>query len=100
MVIMQARPVPKQSDNEGERKENENEEEKDEDISVPGSSYVKLVPFTPQPVLPGNTNTFKNSYYPCYMVSNLRNRILCLLLLSNVHVITSHKRIYFFIMGK
>ncbi|XP_057196006.1 focadhesin isoform X2 [Triplophysa rosa] len=48
----QARPVPNQSDNEVERKDNENEEEKDEDISVPGSSYVKLVRFTPQPVLP------------------------------------------------
>ncbi|XP_056600111.1 focadhesin isoform X3 [Triplophysa dalaica] len=48
----QARPVPNQSDNEGERKDNENNDEKDECISVPGSSYVKLLRFTPQTVLP------------------------------------------------
>ncbi|ROL45532.1 Focadhesin [Anabarilius grahami] len=46
----QARPVPKQPDEEDEEKENENE--KDEDISVPGASYVKLVCLTPQSILP------------------------------------------------
>uniref|UniRef100_A0A672R8N2 Focadhesin n=1 Tax=Sinocyclocheilus grahami TaxID=75366 RepID=A0A672R8N2_SINGR len=44
----QARPIPKQPEEEDEGKENE----KDEDISVPGASYVKLVCLTPQSVLP------------------------------------------------
>lgn len=46
----QARPVPKQPDEEDEGKENENE--KDEDISVPGASYVKLICLTPKSILP------------------------------------------------
>ncbi|XP_077083940.1 focadhesin isoform X2 [Siphateles boraxobius] len=46
----QARPVPKQLDEDDEGKENESE--KDEDISVPGASYVKLVCLTPQSILP------------------------------------------------
>ncbi|KAG1959357.1 focadhesin [Pimephales promelas] len=46
----QARPVPKQPDEDDEGKENGNE--KDEDISVPGASYVKLICLTPQSILP------------------------------------------------
>ncbi|XDV18883.1 hypothetical protein PO909_024481 [Leuciscus waleckii] len=46
----QARPVPKQPDEEDEGKDNENE--KDEDISVPGPSYIKLICLTPQSILP------------------------------------------------
>ncbi|KAG7462013.1 hypothetical protein MATL_G00197400 [Megalops atlanticus] len=45
----QARPPAKCPDSEEESKE---EEEKEEDVSVPGSSYVKLVGLTPPAVLP------------------------------------------------
>uniref|UniRef100_A0A8C1DI18 Focadhesin n=1 Tax=Cyprinus carpio carpio TaxID=630221 RepID=A0A8C1DI18_CYPCA len=46
----QARPPPKQPEEEDEGKENE--DDKDEDVSVPGTSYVKLVCLTPRSVLP------------------------------------------------
>uniref|UniRef100_A0A8C1DHG3 Focadhesin n=1 Tax=Cyprinus carpio carpio TaxID=630221 RepID=A0A8C1DHG3_CYPCA len=45
-----ARPPPKQPEEEDEGKENE--DDKDEDVSVPGTSYVKLVCLTPRSVLP------------------------------------------------
>lgn len=49
-LIWQARPEGKQPcDQDEEEKENENEE----DLTVPGSSYIKLVGLTPWPVLPG-----------------------------------------------
>lgn len=96
MIILQARPVPNQSDNEGERKDNEDNDEKDESISVPGSSYVKLVRFTPQPVLPGITNTTIPSKTVIMHVSNLRNLIMCILLCSNVHPLKE----YTFKLGK
>uniref|UniRef100_A0A8C2EJ14 Focadhesin n=1 Tax=Cyprinus carpio TaxID=7962 RepID=A0A8C2EJ14_CYPCA len=43
-------PPPKQPEEEDEGKENE--DDKDEDVSVPGTSYVKLVCLTPRSVLP------------------------------------------------
>ncbi|MCJ8731689.1 hypothetical protein PDJAM_G00202250 [Pangasius djambal] len=47
-----ARPELKQPcEQDEEEKENENEE----DLTVPGSSYIKLVGLTPRPVLPGST---------------------------------------------
>lgn len=33
--------------------QDEEEKENEEDLTVPGSSYIKLVGLTPQPVLPG-----------------------------------------------
>lgn len=50
LLYLQARPELEQQE---EMEEEEEEEEKEVDLSVPGSSYIKLMLLTPPPILPG-----------------------------------------------
>ncbi|XP_034412473.1 focadhesin [Cyclopterus lumpus] len=47
-----ARPAPKAPDHEEDEPVKEEEDEEEKDLSIPGSSYVKLMALTPVPVLP------------------------------------------------
>lgn len=53
---LQARPVTKLSDNEEDQQEEDTKQE-EKDLSIPGSSYVKLMALTPASVLPGKWHT-------------------------------------------
>uniref|UniRef100_A0A8C3B2A2 Focadhesin n=1 Tax=Cyclopterus lumpus TaxID=8103 RepID=A0A8C3B2A2_CYCLU len=52
VAALQARPAPKAPDHEEDEPVKEEEDEEEKDLSIPGSSYVKLMALTPVPVLP------------------------------------------------